>query len=302
MTITEPTTEASTRPTTRAMARLLDADQRPFLTDGGLETSLVFLQGIDLPDFAAFPLLDDEAGRRALRDYYEPYLDVAARDGRGLVLDTPTWRANPDWARGLGYDAAALSAVNVRAVDFVRTLAEESDGADVVLNGVVGPRGDGYVWSERVLELEPNLEDGSTRVVWEWAAIDHLVQAQSVTALGAHRQADQAATVGRHKVDRFGRYRLGGHDQVALVLPILIVHQDHHLALANVLDDLFNAGLDLDWGIVGAGFRPPDRAMRTALEAQDWLTTVVEMDAGTSTARVTSALATEPQTMRRRRP
>ncbi len=64
----------------------------------------------------------------------------------------------------------------------------------------------------------------------------------------------------------------------------------HRAHQAVYLDDLFNAGRDLDWGIVGAGFRPPDSAMRRALAAQDWLTTVVEMEAGSSTARVTGAM------------
>ena len=79
-----------------------------YLTDGGLETALVFLKGIDLPDFAAFPLLDDRDGRAALDRYYAPYLDLAERIGAGFVLDTPTWRANRDWGKRLGYDDAAL--------------------------------------------------------------------------------------------------------------------------------------------------------------------------------------------------
>jgi homocysteine S-methyltransferase len=70
---------------------------RPFLTDGGLETSLLFQDGIELPDFAAFPLLDSEDGRAALTRYFGPYLDLAEETGSGFVLDTPTWRANLDW-------------------------------------------------------------------------------------------------------------------------------------------------------------------------------------------------------------
>ena len=76
----------------------LSAD-RPFLTDGGLETTLVFHQGFELPDFAAFPLLDSEEGRAGLAAYYTPYLDLAERMNTGFVLDTPTWRANLDWGR-----------------------------------------------------------------------------------------------------------------------------------------------------------------------------------------------------------
>ena len=79
------------------------AGDRLFITDGGMETTLIFHRGIDLPDFAAFDLLKDEAGVAALRDYYEPYVAVAREHGVGVVLDTPTWRASADWGARLGY-------------------------------------------------------------------------------------------------------------------------------------------------------------------------------------------------------
>ena len=113
------------------------------LTDGGLETSLVFHQGLDLPDFAAFPLVQSEEGRAALRRYWEPFLATAREHGTGFVVDTATWRANPDWGERLGYDAAGLAEANRAAAAFARELAGEVPGG--VVNGVVGPRGDGYV-------------------------------------------------------------------------------------------------------------------------------------------------------------
>ena len=78
----------------------------PTVTDGGLETDLVFHAGVELAHFAAFPLLDHEQGRALLRDYYRGYAEVAVRAGAGLLLETPTWRANPDWGARLGRDAA----------------------------------------------------------------------------------------------------------------------------------------------------------------------------------------------------
>lgn len=80
-----------------------------------------------------------------LADYYRAYADVAARAGAGLLLETPTWRANADWGARLGYDAAALVRVNGDAVDLVRELAGDVEVAEVLLVGAVGPRGDGYV-------------------------------------------------------------------------------------------------------------------------------------------------------------
>jgi S-methylmethionine-dependent homocysteine/selenocysteine methylase len=118
---------------------------RPFLTDGGLETTLLYVDGIDLPDFAAFPLLDSDEGRAVLRRYYASYLDLAEQEGVGIVIDTPTWRASLDWGSRLGYDPVRLAAINQHAVEFVTALADERPGLQRVVNGVIGPRGDGYV-------------------------------------------------------------------------------------------------------------------------------------------------------------
>ncbi|MEJ7794399.1 MAG: homocysteine S-methyltransferase family protein [Nocardioides sp.] len=118
-----------------------------FVTDGGLETDLSFHHGFDLPEFASFPLLEDERGRSALADYYAGYAAIASAHGVGLQLETPTWRANPDWGARLGYDADALAASNDAAVGFLRALAGEwSDRiAGIRVCGQIGPRGDGYV-------------------------------------------------------------------------------------------------------------------------------------------------------------
>jgi S-methylmethionine-dependent homocysteine/selenocysteine methylase len=120
---------------------------RVFLTDGGLETTLIFHRGLDLEHFASYPLLDDEQGRAELRHYFGRYLDVAREHGAGFVLDTATWRSNPDWGAQLGHDAEELDRVNRDAVAFAQSLRDElGEGVDPVLvNGVLGPRGDGYV-------------------------------------------------------------------------------------------------------------------------------------------------------------
>lgn len=117
-----------------------------FLTDGGLETTLLFHHGIALPCFAAFPLLRDEVGRIALRRYFEPYLRTAAKRRVGFILDTPTWRANPEWAARLGYGRDDLVAINCEAVEWAVDLrnAFTSPVTPIVINGVIGPRGDGY--------------------------------------------------------------------------------------------------------------------------------------------------------------
>lgn len=120
------------------------------LTDGGLETALVFHEGVDLPEFAAFPLLDRADGRELLRRYFARFLDLAREHGARLHLDTPTWRANADWGARVGYDAQALARVNRDAVAFARELAATAPDVDVRVVGVIGPRGDGYVVEERM--------------------------------------------------------------------------------------------------------------------------------------------------------
>lgn len=118
-----------------------------FLTDGGLETTLVFLEGMDLPSFAAFPLVLSEAGRETLTRYFAPYLAEAERRGVGFILDTPTWRANPDWGEKLGFGLEDLLDANRRAVAFAAELRKKVGNPQnpIVLNGVIGPRGDGYI-------------------------------------------------------------------------------------------------------------------------------------------------------------
>jgi homocysteine S-methyltransferase len=128
---------------TTALPQLGD---RLFLTDSGLETTLVFHEGRDLPAFAAFPLLEDPADRAWLAGYYDRHIALAAEHGTGFLLETPTWRANPDWGRVLGYDAAALDRVNRDAVAFCAALrAAWADRVrDMPISGNLGPRGDGY--------------------------------------------------------------------------------------------------------------------------------------------------------------
>ncbi len=117
-----------------------------FVTDGGLETDLVFHHGIDLPEFAAYPLLADESGRSLLTNYYDDYAVIAARAAAGLILEAPTWRSNPNWGAKLGDDAGALHRINTGAIEFMAGLrAKYADTVPIVqVSGAIGPRGDGY--------------------------------------------------------------------------------------------------------------------------------------------------------------
>ncbi len=120
-----------------------------FLSDGGLETSLVFIDKVELPHFAAFTLLEDELGRERLKSYYVPYLELCSETpGAGFILETPTWRASSDWGALLGVDAARLRELNTQAAQLMcamRTRWAPRLSGRIVVSGIIGPRGDGYI-------------------------------------------------------------------------------------------------------------------------------------------------------------
>jgi S-methylmethionine-dependent homocysteine/selenocysteine methylase len=116
------------------------------VTDGGLETDLIFHHGVDLAHFAAFPLLDSDQGRALLAGYYDGYAAIARRAGAGLVLESPTWRANPSWGTRLGYSPAELARANTCAIALLARLRDSYAASltEIVLSGMVGPQDDGY--------------------------------------------------------------------------------------------------------------------------------------------------------------
>lgn len=127
-----------------------------YLADGGLETTLIYHQGLKLNHFAAFELLTHEQGKEEMAKYYLPYLNLAEEEGLNFILETPTWRANPDWAYKLGYSSEELKAINWNAVKFIRSLlaSHAIDPSRVVLSGCVGPRGDGYIAGDAMTPAE----------------------------------------------------------------------------------------------------------------------------------------------------
>ena len=115
-----------------------------FLTDSGIETDLIFNHGVELPEFASFPLVDDPAGRQLLRTYFDEHLTIAEEHGVGIVIEAPTWRASSGWGKRLGYDAAALQRANKDCVDLVAEMRANSPAVPIVASAAIGPEGDGY--------------------------------------------------------------------------------------------------------------------------------------------------------------
>lgn len=117
-----------------------------FLTDGGIETTLIFHNGLDLPLFAAFDLLKSPEGEAALRTYFHTYADLAHRYGAGFILESATWRASPDWGAQLGYSPESLAEMNHKAITLLEDVRNNyaTEQSKMVISGCMGPRGDGY--------------------------------------------------------------------------------------------------------------------------------------------------------------
>jgi homocysteine S-methyltransferase len=141
-------------------------DGQVILTDGGVETTLIFVDGFELPEFASFPLVERDDGREALRRYFRAHLDVARRHGTGFLLEAPTWRANTTWGAKLGYSESALAEANRRALAFCSDLAadEEFDGP-IVRGAQVGPQGDAYSGVSDTAEWYADLHRAQLRVL-----------------------------------------------------------------------------------------------------------------------------------------
>jgi S-methylmethionine-dependent homocysteine/selenocysteine methylase len=175
-----------------ALPQLADV---PFLTDGGIETTLIFHDGLDLPHFAAYDLLTRDGGAEALRRYFDPYAEIARDSGVGIVLETATWRANPDWAERLGHGPEELAELNSRAVRLLEDVREEyeTETTPIVISGCIGPRGDGYVVGEAMSAEEAEAYHAQQIGTFAETAAD-LVTAITMTYAGEAVGIVRAAT------------------------------------------------------------------------------------------------------------
>lgn len=126
------------------MPRTLPQLDRLFLTDGGIETDLIYNRGVELPFFSSINLLRSTEGREALEEYFRGYLDLARRHGTGFELVSASWRASPDWAAEFGLSQEELDHLNGQSVAMLRDLQSHYPDLTTVVTGCIGPRGDGY--------------------------------------------------------------------------------------------------------------------------------------------------------------
>ena len=198
--------------------------QHSYLTDGGLETTLVFVQGRELPHFAAFPLLESEEGRAALTDYYLRYARIAEAAGQGFIFEAPTWRAHPVWGEVMEYGSAGLDRINRQAIDFMRGLRKQCAGNGVhLVSGCIGPRGDGYV-ADHTMDAEQ-------------AKQYHLPQVTSFAAAGA----DMATAMTLNYAEEAVGVVLAGREVDLPVVISFTTETDGRLPDGTALGDAINA-------------------------------------------------------------
>ncbi len=168
-----------------------------FLTDGGIETTLIFHEGHHLPYFAAFDLLKDLLGYEALVRYFRTYAQLAQKYQVGFILESVTWRASQDWGNKLEYSATDLAAFNHLAIALLEDIRDEyeTDQTPMVISGCIGPRGDGYQPAELMSEAEAKHYHTEQIEVFSQSNVD-LVTAMTMTyveeAIGITRAAQQA--------------------------------------------------------------------------------------------------------------
>ncbi len=155
-----------------------------FLTDSGMETTLIFLDGIELPHFASFDLLKTAAGTKVVRDYYARHAEIARRNAMGFIFEAPTWRASADWGAKLGYSATGLADINRASIAVLEDVRHEFESAasPMPISGCIGPRGDGYDPGRLMSEAEAQDYHSVQAGVFATTAAD-LVSAITMTNL-----------------------------------------------------------------------------------------------------------------------
>lgn len=153
-----------------------------YLTDAGLETDLIFNRGVEIPEFAAHTLLDNEPGRRAMQEYFQPYLEFARQRRTGFILDCPTWKAHRHWAKSLGVTPESLEQTNRDAVAFMDQLRQPLSGSTypIMLNGLVGPKGDAYA-PESLISSDEAFDYHSEQLGWLAQTPVDMVTAMTLT-------------------------------------------------------------------------------------------------------------------------
>ena len=223
-----------------------------FLTDAGIETDLIFNRGIEIREFAAHTLLPDPNGREAIANYFRGFLSLANKHDAGFVLDSQTWKAHQHWAKDLAETEQELRQANKDAIAFIAKLRDEFCGNSkpIVLNGVIGPRGDAYAPEARLVTREAE-EYHAIQIGWlaetEVDMVTAMTFTQSAEAVGVVRAAQSAGlpVVISFTVETDGRLPTGqllneaiaevddATDAAAAYFMVNCAHPDHFFDVLN---------------------------------------------------------------------
>jgi len=167
-----------------------------YMTDGGMETTLIYHQGIELPHFAAIVLLQNESGIQTLTDYYRTYLDKAVHYQTGFILESPTWRGGMHWAEALSLTHDQLKSLHATNAALMHQLRSEyaHQLPHILISGCVGPAGDGYLASQ-IDDLSHFLKVHQPQMAWLASrdidlisafTFNTITEAEAIARLAAH--------------------------------------------------------------------------------------------------------------------
>lgn len=196
-----------------------------FLADAGIETDLIFNHGVEIREFASHTLLPNPTSREIVANYFRGFLSLAKNFDAGFILDSQTWKAHLHWAEDLGTTEQELCLANKDSIAFIAELRDEysTNSKPIVLNGVIGPRGDAYAPEARVAAVEAE-EYHAKQIAWLAETEVDMVTATTFT------QSDEA--IGVVQAAR------------SADLPIVIsftVENDGRLPTGQPLDEAINA-------------------------------------------------------------
>ncbi len=125
-------------------AKMPQIDGGVFLAYLGMETDLIFNQGVDLPGFASYPLLETDKGREQLRGYFSDMIAVARDADAGVILESPTWVANRERRAAMGYSSETLTERNIQAIELMAEVRDAHGDLPTIISANIGPRADAY--------------------------------------------------------------------------------------------------------------------------------------------------------------
>ncbi|CAF1576419.1 unnamed protein product, partial [Adineta steineri] len=96
-----------------------------FIISGGLETALIYKGDIDLPCFASCYALIKDTDREWMKNHIAKFVKVGQKYNVGVILETPTWRANPDWINKIDFSGEDVISINRKAVDLINDIRNE---------------------------------------------------------------------------------------------------------------------------------------------------------------------------------